>query len=645
MPAWPVSKAWLWPLLGLATVVVLLALAVGWSGVGFRTGAPTERDESPPQPADALPAGFSTPFRNTRPDVAYVSDATCAQCHPDQAETYARHPMGRSLAPVARVAGLQRYDAAVRNPFEAAGATFAVERQGDRVFHKEVHRDARGQPFAEARTEVHYVIGSGVHNYSYLIERDGFLVESPITYYAQKAIWDVSPGFRSHRHNVFERPVVAECLFCHTDLVKPVPDTLNGYRQPIFHEGFAIGCQRCHGPGALHVAERERGAIVVGVDDTIVNPARLPWELREGVCQQCHLEGVKRVLKQGRQFADYRPGLPWQMFWTVFVRDAGHGDERFDSSVEQLYASRCFQASQGRMGCTTCHDAHRLPEAADKTRYYRERCLQCHDEQSGCSLPLAVRHKESPQDDCRACHMPSFPSRDIPHTAATDHRIPRKPAPTPGAAPTQPAEVPLRPFQPDVAGYRDGESARARALVLTELADGRDGEMRARTVLPLLDNVLRDAPDDWAAWEARAESLAALGRSAEALAVCGEILAKAPRRETTLHLAATLAQALKRPEEAVHFWQRLREVNPSSLFYRVGLAQALAALGDWERAVPECEAILERYPPNLEARLLLLEYHVGRGDREQARGVFEQVLALKPPDEPRLRRWFGERMK
>src|SRR5262249_10891565 len=151
------------------------------------------------------------------------------------------------------------------------------------------------------------------------------------------------------------------------------------------------------------------------LDDTIVHPGRLPAELREGVCQQCHLEGVKRIEKRGREFADYRPGLPWQMFWTVFVRNDVPDDSKFVGSVEQLYASRCFQASKGAMGCTTCHDPHRMPDPAKKVAYYRQRCLQCHGEKSGCSLPLAVRKQKSPQDDCRSCHMPSLGSSDVPH--------------------------------------------------------------------------------------------------------------------------------------------------------------------------------------------------------------------------------------
>ena len=44
---------------------------------------------------------YTGPYRNVRPDVAYVGDAPCAGCHEAIAKSFARHPMGRSLVPVA----------------------------------------------------------------------------------------------------------------------------------------------------------------------------------------------------------------------------------------------------------------------------------------------------------------------------------------------------------------------------------------------------------------------------------------------------------------------------------------------------------------------------------------------------------------
>src|SRR5437016_3674783 len=43
---------------------------------------------------------YATPFRNVRPEVQYVGDAACAECHKDVSDAYRQHPMGRSFAPV-----------------------------------------------------------------------------------------------------------------------------------------------------------------------------------------------------------------------------------------------------------------------------------------------------------------------------------------------------------------------------------------------------------------------------------------------------------------------------------------------------------------------------------------------------------------
>src|SRR5437868_4093812 len=43
---------------------------------------------------------FDTPYRNVRPDVAYVGDEVCASCHQEQAQAFHQHPMVRSLRPV-----------------------------------------------------------------------------------------------------------------------------------------------------------------------------------------------------------------------------------------------------------------------------------------------------------------------------------------------------------------------------------------------------------------------------------------------------------------------------------------------------------------------------------------------------------------
>lgn len=620
----------------IGALVALLGVAIGltlWAARGWKPTAP-------PRPARTDPRqAMPTPWRNVRPEVQYVGDVACAACHADIAETYRRHSMGRSLAPIAVLADQQTYGPDVHNPFATLGAHFVVERHGGRVLHRETRRDAHGRSVAETEVEAQYVIGSGSHARSYLFERDEFLFQSPITWYAQQGRWDLSPGFAA-LHDRFERAVLPECLFCHANRVEPVEHTANRYVQPIFR-GYAIGCERCHGPGELHVREREVGAVVEGVDPSIVNPRRLANELREAVCQQCHLEGVQRVLPLGRQPFDYRPGLPLHLFWTVFVASAPASvPSAVASHVEQMHASTCFQASAGKLGCVSCHDPHALPEAARKVAYYRDRCMVCHAEK-GCALAPAERLARS-QDDCVACHMPRTTATDVAHVAITDHRVPRRPGGATGPLPRASGDLPLVAFHPE-----SRANGRDLGIALTKLARRypEAGAAAARMALPLLEAAVHEAPQDVAAWEALGSAHASLHRMREALAAAEAALALAPDHEDALENAAAAAEVLRQRDKAIAYWRRAVEANPWSSRTRFHLAQLLAEQKQWQPAVEQCQAVLRFNPANVEVRLLLVACRLETGDVAGAESEFQRVLALKPDDPDRLRRWYAAKRR
>ena len=77
-----------------------------------------------------------SPWLNTRPGVEYVGDAVCARCHPDIAETFRRHPMGRSLVSDRLRTG---------GRFRSAGRNDDVRRRSLRV-HDRTARRTRDSP-------------------------------------------------------------------------------------------------------------------------------------------------------------------------------------------------------------------------------------------------------------------------------------------------------------------------------------------------------------------------------------------------------------------------------------------------------------------------------------------------------------------
>jgi Tfp pilus assembly protein PilF len=558
--------------------------------------------------------------------------------------------MGQSLAHVASASVLERYDEAAHNPFEASGFRYSVERERNRILHRETAAKPGSQPLINLAAEVSYAVGSGQQGRAYLIDHDGFLFASPLTWYPKKKIWDLSPGYEK-RNAHFTRPITPDCLFCHCTYADHLADTVNRYRPPIF-QGYTIGCERCHGPGELHVRLRQAGDDVAGLDDTIVNPAHLEHALRESVCQQCHLQGQKRVLRRERDTFDYRPGLPLHLFFVDLLRKPEYvEDNKFVGAVEQMNASRCFQASAGKakLGCISCHDPHEKPAPSRKVAYYRERCLACHEEPKACSLPVAVRKTTNPDDSCIACHMPSTGSA-FNHTAITDHRISRRPEVPRPAPPLGPRfeTIPLVSFHPDLA-EGDDEVARGLGLGLMELADSQP-ESRARQLaewaLPLLEAALATDAADPPAWESRGDALWSLGRLEQGLAAYEKALNQAPQRETALARASSLALRLGQLPAAGSYGERAIAVNPWNPSYHLELAKIHARGRDWRAAAEECERALHLNPAQLPTRSLLVTCYVQMKEPKRAEAEFQILMGLSPPGQrDTLHRWYAEQKR
>lgn len=623
------------------TVLILaIAAAVALVGVARRwwTGstAPVVTTEDPRKT-------YPTPFKNVHPEVKYVGDAACARCHPTIAEKYRRHPMGQSLFPMSAAVATERFDAGAQNPFEVAGFRYRVERRAERVVHHETALDGQGHAALETEAEIAFAVGSGRQGRTFLVNRNGYLFESPVTWYVQRGRWDLSPGFENANHH-FTRPIRDECLFCHSNYAEHVEGTVNRYRDPIFR-GHAIGCERCHGPGELHEKRPER---TEGLDPTIVNPRRLEPARRDAVCEQCHLGGEQRVLRRGRDMFDYRPGLPLHLFISVFVRPPETDDEdRFLGQVEQMHASRCFQASAGKLGCISCHDPHEAPAPEKKEAYFRERCLACHKDQ-GCRLPLEVRRQTSKDDSCAHCHMPVTGSSNIAHVSLSDHRIRRRPAtaalpsPLPGV---RTGTTSLVHFHRTQVGPGDPDVERDLGIALTRLADGESDTDRQRVLvhsaLPLLERALAADPADVAAGRARGYALWFQGRLEEAAAAFDAALTHGLEVESLLAPAATLAENLARSDQAVSLWKRAIEINPYSSQYYEGLATALAQRRDWRAALEQCGHGLRLNPVSPEMRQLSALAHLHLGETEQAEAEFQVLLRTQSESAEQLRRWWA----
>jgi len=517
---------------------------------------------------------FSTPYLNVHPDVKYVGDAACVGCHAEIAGHYAKHPMGRS----ASVANGEAHS------FTKSNMRFSIEPRDGKVFHRQEMLSEKGEVVASIERWVSFAIGSGTRGRSYITVADGFVHQSPISWFHDKQLWDLSPGFAVDQG--FKRPIPSECLFCHVNHVEPIPTMINQYREPLF-DGLSIGCERCHGPGILHVERQTKGEKYDGGDFTIVNPRDLKPELRESVCQQCHLQGEKRIVRRGREPFDFRPGLPIEQFYSTFVRVPDLLENyRSVGQYEQMEVSRCSQGSNGELGCISCHDPHRLPGVNERVEYYRNRCLKCHHDK-GCSVSVVDRKAKQTDDSCIACHMKKGDSTSIVHAAVTDHRILRQPEPViKRNVAIDPSVIPIRYFHDGSTFLSDDEKKRDLGIALSRLGvlNGPKAFPLTRQSLRLLEPSIKKWPTDIAAKLARAESLRMATDYPNALALADDVLKSEPGNESALVVRLACLDLMRRTDEARTVAEQLETLNPYQSAYPLWIAQYEMSRGDRVKA-------------------------------------------------------------
>jgi hypothetical protein len=235
---------------------------------------------------------------------------------------------------------------------------------------------------------------------------DGRFRELRLSRYGDTGGWDVTAGQLARPESTSSEDLlgrflsaddVRKCLGCHVTDFRAARDQTG----PLAKE-TGIGCERCHGPGGNHVL-----AVAAEFSDLAIARPRLASAKQvTALCAECHSPRGRTV----------QPTDP----------DA----VRFQGTT--IAWSRCYQESQGRLSCITCHDPHH--DADTSASRYEQKCVACH---SGTSdkkrsdrglAPTAAEHGRqvtcpvNSTTGCLNCHMPRTTSA-VPHTTFTDHHI------------------------------------------------------------------------------------------------------------------------------------------------------------------------------------------------------------------------------
>ena len=562
-------------------------------------------------------------FLNAAPDVAFVGDATCATCHAEIATTYATHGMAQSFYRLTDSTTVEDWSGVTVHD-DASGFTYMPRRDGARFVQEETRTDAGGTVSHRLVRTMDYVVGSGSAARTYLSQENGRLYELPLTWYTDSTAagghWAFSPGYAEHNQR-FDRTIPERCMACHNGTSPPVPFTDGKYASL----ASGIGCEQCHGPGALHVEARLANPEAPdSVDVTIVNPKHLSLDLRLDVCQQCHLSGEVTVLRDGETATSYRPSRPLSAHRALYaLAEADPNKVNVISHADRMKASQCFIES-GAMDCVTCHDPH--VGFRDKgPGYFNTTCQTCHAPaalQAQMPTPEA-RAQHIATANCFSCHMPKVRAADAPHASFTDHkiRVVRGDEITGVTA----SGGDLKPYFD-----RDGDGSVVQGMAYVVYGRQSGGPAALRRGVGLLEAELQDTPEVGEAQFLLGFAQVQLGHVQQALEPLRKAVAIQANPERLNALAQALEAAGRPASESEALYRQAVQIQPAAASVRVNYGRLLEAQSRLPDAVAQYRAAIAEEPWLAQAHVLLGGALAKQGDVPDAIATLREAVTLEP---------------
>jgi tetratricopeptide (TPR) repeat protein len=493
-------------------------------------------------------------------------DSACARCHREIFLSYIMTPMANASGSAAERA----IGGAFHHTNSAVNYRVTVDGGDPRLTYQ-----LPGTPPVQGSVKFDYFLGSGHLGTTYLYSIDGYLFESPIAYYRRTGAYDMKPGLGKSSQMPAGLPLNDACLRCHMSSVQRADAGSDNHYSGLPFRHTGITCESCHGETQQHVS--------TGGKVPVVDPIQLSTAKRDSVCVRCHLEGDTSVEKRGKSILNFQPGDDISDFLSYFVYAQEDTTKRAVSEIEQFSLSKCKQASGSAMSCLNCHDPHFSPALAERSIYYRSKCMACHTQ-----TQFARHHPENL--DCTSCHMPKTGSENIPHVAWTDHRILKTQLKLESAQVARPARE-LLPILPSASSQRDLGLAYYNRVI-----DGDVSERDRAWQMLLAAN--QSNPGDIAVLRALGVLAEMNGQNVAAAQFYREILNSDPANLTAITNLGTLLAKSGNLRPAVALWQQAFRRNEDIAPLGTNLAMALCMLGDKDRAEETLKTVL-KYSPDL----------------------------------------------
>lgn len=378
---------------------------------------------------------FSSPSAGREP--AYLTSATCAECHADAyaAWTDSHHGWAWRPARSENVLG------------DFGGTTFTHRGVRSRFFQKDgrFFVETGGPDGRPVTWPIHSTVGVTPLQ-QYLVEQDdGRLQALDIAWDTERRRWyhlypeqsqENDPGL--HWTGPYKN-WNSRCVSCHvTGFAKGYEPQTNRYDSTWAEMG--VGCESCHGPGEAHVAwarqsvdsaETSRStAAFDGVDDLGLT-LRLKGGDRQAelqVCAGCHSR------RESLGADSPPPGEPFTDHFRLSLLREGlyHADGQVQDEV-YVYGSFLQSKMHARgVSCSDCHSPHSGRLVAEGNGV----CTQCHNPQGRTDFPTlkasrydAPEHHHHAMDgeaaQCVSCHMPEQTYMGVDPRRDHSFRVPR----------------------------------------------------------------------------------------------------------------------------------------------------------------------------------------------------------------------------
>ena len=340
--------------------------------------------------------------------------------------------------------------------------------------------------------------------------------------------------------------------------------------------------------------------------------------------------------------------------------------ERFEINHHpyRLEQSRCFTASDGELGCLTCHDPHRTVPVAERSEHFRSACLSCHQEH-GCARPARTATGDGAgvgkdTSDCVACHMPKRRTQDVVEVVMTDHLIRRHPGGPELLAPLEqqlPVIIDVVPLDPErapagrwsevyrtVAVLRAGPIGAAidylerlletisplRLTPSLELGRAQLKANRYGDARETLENAVRVWPESAKAHDLLGVALARTGSADQALASFSRAIDLSPDNpEAHFNKGRTLATADRHEQALVHL-ERATQLRPNLGVAWLYLGRVYEKLGRTADAHQSFERVLAVEPSYGQGYVDLARFLLAQDQPESARRYLEHGARVVP---------------